>query len=68
LAHGGFAVSLTNLTRFGRRLRVRLADVGATGPVEVTDAWRLEPLGERTEVRAHLAGHSSALFVCRPPS
>jgi alpha-galactosidase len=66
LADGALAISMTNLTRFPRRVTVRLADHGLGDGAEVTDAWRLRSLGRRRDLAAHLPGHGSALFVCRP--
>ena len=66
LADGAVAVSFTNLTRARRSLSARLADHGLTGPVEVIDAWTMEPLGDVRTLEVTLPRHASAAFVSRP--
>ena len=73
LADGGFAVSVTNLTRVPRQTAIDVGAIARSGAAPtvsrtyaVTDAWALEGLGTPATLRAQLPGHGSVAFVCRP--
>lgn len=74
LADGGFAVSVTNLTRVSRRITIDVEQISRSGaaPVapggsyEVTNAWTMQALGSVTTLRSRLSAHDSVVYVCRP--
>lgn len=80
LADGGFAVSVTNLTRLSRHVVIDLEALarhsggtvaghsGATavGTLAVSDAWTLEELGSPAVIRRTLPPHGTVVLVCRP--
>lgn len=66
LVDGAVAVSLTNMTRAPRSLTVPLTVVGLPGSAQVTDAWALQDVGERTSLSARLGPYESVAYICRP--
>lgn len=74
LADGGFAVSITNLSRIRRRVTIDLEELAA-GPFtpqeapaghDVMDAWRMESIGSPPVITTTLPGHGTRVWVCRP--
>lgn len=69
LADGGFAVSVTNVTRLRQRVDIGIEQLAASpSDLTVMDAWTFESLGSRSTIRVDLPAHGTRVFVCRPPS
>ena len=67
LRDGATAISVSNITRIGRKVTLRFADFGVAGRSQLTDAWTMDDLGRHDTLGLRLAPFESVVVICRPP-
>ena len=65
LVDGSMAVSITNMGRRSRRVRVPLSQVGWHGTAQVRDVWRMQDVGRLDRLDVELGPFASVAYVCR---
>ena len=68
LSDGASAISVSNVTRVGRKVTLRFADFGLTGRPQITDAWAMQDLGRHDTLEYRLAPFESIVLIARPLS